>query len=51
MDLSSDDGRERVKLQRYEVIAPLLKRPMPFGAQKIILEELSSKMHLDVKTA
>ena len=49
MNLPSDDERERVAMQRYEVIAPLLKRPMPRGAQKVILEELTSKMHLDAQ--
>lgn len=49
MNLPFDDERERVAIQRYEVIAPLLKRPMPRGAQKIILEELTSKMHLDAQ--
>lgn len=49
MNQASNDERERVALQRYEVIAPLLKRPLPRGAQKIILEELAGKMHLDAQ--
>ncbi|MHB1678835.1 MAG: transposase [Sulfuriferula sp.] len=49
MNRPSDDGRNRVALQRFEVIAPLLKRPMPRGAQKLILEELTSQMHLDAQ--
>jgi len=49
MKIPSDDERERVAMQRYEVIAPLLKRPMPRGAQKVILEELAGKMHLDAQ--
>lgn len=49
MKLPSDDERERVALQRFEVIAPLLKRPLPRGAQKVILEELAGKMHLDAQ--
>lgn len=47
MNLLSDDERERVAQQRYEVIAPLLRPSLPRGAQKIILEELAGKMHLD----
>ena len=49
MNQPSDDDRKQVALQRYEVIAPLLKRPMPRGAQKVILEELAGKMHLDAQ--
>jgi len=49
MNLPSDDERERVAMQRYEVVAPLLKRPMPRGAQKVILEQLSQKTHLDAQ--
>jgi len=49
MDLPSDDERERIAMQRYEVIAPLLKRPIPRGAQKVILGELIAKMHLDAQ--
>ena len=49
MKKPSDDWRSRVAQQRYEVIAPLLKRPLPRGAQKIILEELASTMHLDAE--
>lgn len=47
MKLPPDDWRSQVAQQRYEVIAPLLKRPLPRGAQKVILEELASTMHLD----
>jgi transposase InsO family protein len=49
MQKASDDERKQVALQRYEVIAPLLKRPMPRGAQKVMLEELAGKMHLDAQ--
>ncbi|AGL01146.1 DDE-type integrase/transposase/recombinase [Desulfoscipio gibsoniae] len=49
MNLPPDDERERVALQRFEIIVPLLKRPMPRGAQKLILEELTKKMHLDAQ--
>lgn len=49
MNRPSDDERERVAEQRYEVIAPLLRPSLPRGAQKIILEELAGKMHLDAK--
>lgn len=51
MNLTSDDERERVALQRFEIIAPLLKRPLPRGAQKVILEELAGKMHLDTRNS
>lgn len=47
MKLPFDDGRERVALQRFEMIAPLLQRPLPRGAQKLMLEEIAGKMHLD----
>ena len=46
MNLPLDDEREQVALQRFEIIAPLLQRPLPRGAQKLILEELAGKMHL-----
>ena len=49
MNLPPDDEREQVALQRFEIIAPLLKRPLPRGAQKVILKELTSKMHLDTQ--
>mgnify|MGYP005853045599 CR=1 FL=1 len=49
MNLPLDDERERVALQRFEIIAPLLQRPLPHGAQKLILEELTGKMHLDAQ--
>jgi putative transposase len=42
-----EDRRSRVALQRFEVIAPLVNRSLPRGAQKIIIEELACKMHLD----
>ncbi|GBF33679.1 mobile element protein [Desulfocucumis palustris] len=45
----SDDRRFRVALQRYEVIAPLLNRPLPRGAQKLILKELTRQGHLDAE--
>lgn len=47
MNQAKDDERERIALQRYEVITPLLKRPLPRGSQKFLLEELTGKMHLD----
>jgi putative transposase len=49
MSRPSDDPRERIAQQRYEVIAPLLRPSLPRGAQKIILEELAGKMHLDAQ--
>jgi len=30
-----DDRRSHVALQRYEVISPLLNRPLPRGAQEM----------------
>ena len=47
MKLTSDSDHERVALQRYEIIAPLLMRPLPRGTQKLILEELTGTMHVD----
>lgn len=44
-----DDERSRIALLRYEVIAPLLNRPLPRGAQNMILDDLTSQMHLDTK--
>lgn len=49
MTLPQDDKRERVMQQRYEVIAPLLRSSLPRGAQKILLEEIAGKMHLDAQ--
>lgn len=47
MKKPEEDERSRIALLRYEVIAPLLNRPMPRGAQNLIIEELASQMHLD----
>jgi len=44
-----DDERSRIALLRYEVIAPLLNRSLPRGAQNNLIEELTSQMHLDAK--
>lgn len=44
-----DDERSRIALLRYEVIAPLLNRPLPRGAQNNLIEDLTSQMHLDAK--
>ena len=44
-----DDERSRIALLRYEVIAPLLNRSLPRGAQSNLIEELTSQMHLDAK--
>jgi transposase InsO family protein len=49
MKKTEKDERSRIALLRYEVIAPLLNRPMPRGAQNLIIEELSSQMHLDAQ--
>lgn len=43
----TNDRRSQVALQRYEVIAPLLNRPLPRGAQEVILEDLAEQTHLD----
>jgi putative transposase len=43
-----DDRRFEVALQRYEVISPLLDRPLPRGAQEIMLEEIAGTLHYDV---
>lgn len=45
----TNDRRSQVALQRFEVIAPLLNRPLPRGAQKIILEELAGQTHLNAE--
>ncbi|MDF9408138.1 DDE-type integrase/transposase/recombinase [Pelotomaculum isophthalicicum JI] len=45
----SDDRRLLVAMQRFEIIAPLLNRPLPRGVQKTILEELAGKMHLNAE--
>ncbi len=34
-------------LQRYEVIAPLLNRPLPRGVRDVILDELAGTLHYD----
>lgn len=47
MKESKEEERSRIALLRYEVIAPLLNRPLPRGAQKLIIEEIASQMHLD----
>jgi putative transposase len=44
-----DNERSRIALLRYEVIAPLLNRSLPRGAQSNLIEELTSQMHLDAK--
>ena len=40
MNEPEDDRRSQVALQRYEVIAPLLNRPLPRGAQEIMIDEI-----------
>ena len=47
MKASAEDWRSQVALQRFEVIAPLVNRPLPRGAQKLMVEELSRTMHID----
>lgn len=42
-----EEEHSRIALLRYEVIAPLINRPLPRGAQKLIIEEIASQMHLD----
>jgi hypothetical protein len=48
MKETENDWRSQVALQRYEVIAPLLNRPLPRGAQKIMIEEIAGTLHYDV---
>lgn len=48
MKESENDRRLKVALQRYEVIAPLLNRPLPRGAQEVMLGEISAASHHDV---
>jgi hypothetical protein len=43
-----DDRRSEVALQRYEVISPLLNRPLPRGVQEIMIDEISGILHYDV---
>jgi transposase InsO family protein len=43
-----DDRRFEVALQRYEVISPLLNRPLPRGVQEIMIDEISGILHYDV---
>ncbi len=43
-----DDRRSKVALQRYEVISPLLNRPLPRGAQEIMIEEIAGTLHCNV---
>ncbi|MEA4900493.1 Mu transposase C-terminal domain-containing protein [Desulfitobacterium sp.] len=47
MKSRDEEERSRIALLRYEVIAPLLNRSLPRGAQKLILEEIASQMYLD----
>lgn len=47
MKIRDEEERSRIALLRYEVIAPLLNRSLARGAQKLILEEIASQMHLD----
>ena len=44
-----DDERSRIASLRYEVIAPLVNRPLPRGVQNNLLDDLTSQMHLDAK--
>ena len=50
MKESTNDRRSQVAQQRYEMIAPLLNRPLPRGAQKLILEELAGETHLNAES-
>lgn len=48
MKQPQNDTRTQVALQRYEVIAPLVNRPVPRGVQKAMVEELAGQVRLDV---
>lgn len=41
------DGQSRKALARFEVIAPLLEQALPRGAQKALIQELTSKLFVD----
>jgi putative transposase len=47
MNEPEDDRRSQVALQRYEVIAPLLNRPLPRGVQKIMIGEIAETWRQD----
>ena len=42
------DRRTQIALQRYEVIAPLLRQSLPRGAQKVLVDELAGQVRLDL---
>ncbi len=42
-----EDKRTRKALARFEVIAPLLEQGLPRGAQKLLLQDLTSKLFVD----
>lgn len=42
-----NDARNRKALARFEVIAPLLEQTLPRGAQKALIQELTSKLFVD----
>ena len=45
------EGRRTGKaLSRFEVIAPLLEKALPRGAQKVLIQELASKLFVDEHT-
>jgi len=48
MKKPAEDKRSQVALQRYEVIAPLLNRPLPRGVQEVMLAEIAGKLHYDL---
>ncbi|MHB1128282.1 MAG: hypothetical protein ACYC2T_15285 [Bacillota bacterium] len=47
MNTLPEDGPTRKALSRFEVIAPLLEKGLPRGAQKMLIQELSSKLFVD----
>jgi len=47
MTTVGEDRRLQVALQRFEVIAPVVNKSLPRGAQKVLVDELTSKMHVD----
>ncbi|MHB1128316.1 MAG: transposase [Bacillota bacterium] len=47
MTILSEDERTRKALSRFEVIAPLLEKGLPRGAQRVQIKDLTSKLFVD----
>ena len=47
MSTVPEDRRTSKALSRFEVIAPLLEKALPRGAQKVLIQELASKLFVD----